>query len=216
MQEGTNPSVLNLALVNECTVLAGQLGLIQVSFAESLGSDHAALLTTLYPSDSIALQPPPTPTGYKPDEAHHSAWIKTFTTSLPYDAPNIGWNVNSLDCRLVLPENGVTSHETVTPLPSTLGMRERLHACITALDHAIETASQQNLEPRRNPHPKGVRWWNKQCSVAQTATRCTKGATRQAAFKTLLRTMWMAQCTWAHDLLHEATDSTDIWRMATT
>src|SRR5216683_6931982 len=104
MQEGTNPSVLNLALVNECTVLAGQLGLIQVSFAESLGSDHAALLTTLYPSDSIALQPPPTPTGYKPDEARHAAWIKMFMTSLPYDALDIGGNIDSLGCSLVLLE----------------------------------------------------------------------------------------------------------------
>jgi len=85
-----------------------------------------------------------------------------------------------------------------------------------ALNHAIETASHQNLEPRCTPHPKGVRWWNNECFIAQTATCCAKGAARQAAFKTLRCTMRMAQRMWAHDLLHEAADSTDIWHMATT
>ncbi len=208
--EGDHPSVIDLALINESAVVASQLGPVEVSFKESLGSDHAALITTLYPSNSIALAPPSAPTGYKPNEACRAAWIKTFMTSLPYDAPDIRWNIDSSGCSLVLPENGVTTHESVTPPPSALGARECLHAHIMALNHAIETMSQQNLEPCRAPHPKGVQWWNNKCSVAQTATRCAKGAAQQAAFKALCHTMQMAGRQWAHDLLHEAADSADI------
>src|SRR6266853_94491 len=47
-------------------------------------------------------------------------------------------------------------------------------------------------------------------------TCCAKGVQQQAAFKTLRHTMRTAQHTWAHELLHEAANSTDIWHMATT
>src|SRR5216683_6059265 len=87
--DGDQLSVIDLTLVNECMVMTSQLGPVAVSFKESLGSDHAALLTTLYPSNSIALAPPPAPSGYKPDEACHPMWIKTFMTSLPFDALDI-------------------------------------------------------------------------------------------------------------------------------
>src|SRR6266851_3645758 len=145
------PSVIDLTLINECAALSGQLSPVAVSFTESLGSDHAALLTTLYPSNSIALAPPPAPSGYKPDEACHPMWIKTFMTSLPFDALDISGNVNSFSCSLVLPENRVTTHKSVTPPPSTQETREHLHARIMALDHAIETTSRLNLEPHCAP-----------------------------------------------------------------
>ena len=66
------------------------------------------------------------------------------------------------------------------------------------------------------PHPKGVWWWNKACSIAQMATQHAQGATHCTTFKTLCQTMREACHQWAYDLLHEAADSADIWCMAVT
>ncbi len=82
-------------------VISGQLSPVEVSFTESLSSDHAALLMTIFPSDSIALMPPPAPSGYKPNKAHHAMWIKTFMTSLLFSALDICKNINSFSCSLV-------------------------------------------------------------------------------------------------------------------
>jgi len=124
------------------------LGPTTVSFSASLGSDHAALLTTLYPSDSLTLTPPPAPTGYKPDAAKRATWIKTFTTALPYSALDIGANGSGL-----LPtEDGVNACggdnplPSVTPSPSTQALEERLHARIHDFDIALETANRANLD----------------------------------------------------------------------
>jgi hypothetical protein len=38
-----------------------------------------------------------------------------------------------------------------------------LETAIHRLDTAIETACKESLEPRRNPHPRGVPWWNDEC-----------------------------------------------------
>ncbi len=51
------------------------------------------------------------------------------------------------------------------------------------LNHAIKEASHLMLKPKRNPYPKGVDWWNKECSYAHTLA-CTAmvGNTWMAAF----------------------------------
>jgi len=51
-------SVLDLTFLNKAAMALDQFSLYSVSFAESVGSDHAASLLTWYPETSLALVPP--------------------------------------------------------------------------------------------------------------------------------------------------------------
>jgi len=70
--------VLDLALLNEAAAISGQISDLQISFQESLTSDHAALRLLWYPAKSIAIAPPPTLTGYKVDDLYMDSWLKIF------------------------------------------------------------------------------------------------------------------------------------------
>jgi len=72
-KESDKPSVLDLAFANNGALIDGQLREIVVSRADSLSSDHAALLTSFTPSTHIALLPPPAPKGYKIEEEQWEA-----------------------------------------------------------------------------------------------------------------------------------------------
>jgi len=71
-------SVLDLAFLNEAAMASDQFSLYSVSFAESVGSDHAASLLTWHPETSLALVPPPAPVGFVIDDLVKDAWIKKF------------------------------------------------------------------------------------------------------------------------------------------
>jgi len=58
------PSVLDLALINEVAAISGQISALQISFDNSISSDHAALSLLWYPAESIAVAPPPELSGY--------------------------------------------------------------------------------------------------------------------------------------------------------
>ena len=72
-------SVLNLFLLNDCTIVTGHFSPMTISFDNSLGSDHAAL--------SIFWSPPFEPITYSPtilpgfiiDDALKDSWIKDFS-----------------------------------------------------------------------------------------------------------------------------------------
>jgi hypothetical protein len=68
-RETDHHSVLDLAFANDSALLSNQLGDVHVCFPDSIASDHAALLLTIIPIDSIAIIPPPAPKGYKADTA---------------------------------------------------------------------------------------------------------------------------------------------------
>jgi hypothetical protein len=63
----------------------GHVGLVEISEAESLGSDHVALLFSVFPSDHPSHIPNPSPAGYRAEDEQHQAWIKTFSSTLPYE-----------------------------------------------------------------------------------------------------------------------------------
>ncbi len=48
-----------------------------------------------------------------------------------------------------------------------------LEDLISTLNVAMEEASCLTLKPKRNPHPRGVNWWNKECDATHTAGRLT-------------------------------------------
>jgi hypothetical protein len=76
-------SVLDLAVVNDTAFIGTQLSEVEISFEEPLRSDHAALSLTIYPLHSLALLPPPAPTGYIYNEDARPAWVKEFNRALP-------------------------------------------------------------------------------------------------------------------------------------
>ena len=61
------------------------MGPVEISEAESLGSNHAALLFSVLPSDHPSHIPNPSPAGYQAEDEQHQAWIKTFSSTLPYE-----------------------------------------------------------------------------------------------------------------------------------
>jgi hypothetical protein len=149
--EGGRPLVLDLAFVNETTVFSHRVSMLTISPADSLSYDHATLILDIYPLDSIALLPPPAPTGFRPVDNHRDAWTKAFTAL----------TTNLTDACPEDPES----------LPA-----QWLLGTIKHLDNAIHIASQQTLEPRRPSNPKGADWWNEACSAAAATSRATPAA----------------------------------------
>jgi hypothetical protein len=77
-RDDTRPSILDLALANEAAAYSNQLSKLDVSMADSLGSDHAMLTLHVYPLDSLALIPPLQPKGYQVDTERQAAWTCAF------------------------------------------------------------------------------------------------------------------------------------------
>jgi len=77
-QDGHQPSVLDLALINEAAAISGQISDLYISFEESISSDHAALHLLWYPAESITIAPPPNLTGFVVDDLYMDSWLKLF------------------------------------------------------------------------------------------------------------------------------------------
>jgi hypothetical protein len=61
-----------------------------------------------------------------------------------------------------------------------------LNTLIADFDSLIQTACKATLKPRRNPHPKGARWWTDECTRLHTAARSTPpGPAQKMATKAL-------------------------------
>jgi hypothetical protein len=62
--ENARPSIIDLVFANEPALISTQISLVTVSWEDSLGSDHAAISLTIFPTTSTTLIPPPSPSGY--------------------------------------------------------------------------------------------------------------------------------------------------------
>jgi len=90
-----------------------------------------------------------------------------------------------------------------------------LDSLITDFDTLIQTTCKTTLKPRRNPHPKGARWWTDECTRLHTAAQSTPpGPSRKTASRALKNGIAQAKRNWAHDRLHQAVDAQDIWALA--
>ena len=76
---GLRPSIIDLALANESARYFTNLSALTVSWDQSEGSDHAALLINFYPEER---QPPPREEsrGFHIDPTRQEAWTNTFKT----------------------------------------------------------------------------------------------------------------------------------------
>ena len=74
---GSKPSIIDLALANESARYFANLSALTVSWDQSKGSDHAALLINFYPEER---QPPPREElrGFYIDPAKQEDWTNTF------------------------------------------------------------------------------------------------------------------------------------------
>jgi len=190
-KDADHPSVLDLAFGNEAALIGGQIGPIKISEQDSLGSDHAALLFKVYPTDSLAIIPPPAPKGYQTNEEKKTDWIKAFMTLLP--------------CSLIMDDDSE---------PQGI---ELLRNKIKQFNYVIKEASRQTLKPKQAVDPRGVQWWNDECSAAHTLARIASTHEEKCkANKALRNTVAHAKRTWAYEQLHHATNSKDIWRLAKT
>jgi hypothetical protein len=166
----------------------GHVGSVEISKAESLGSDHAALLFSILPSDHPSHVPSPSLAGYRAKDKQRQVWIKTFSSTLPYEPMAIPSDRTNLDgermikgltdpacIHMTQPNSYILSGE-VGPAgdsedildhtqPSEL-YEDRLWRRLKAFNHAIDAANWKNLKPKRNPDPRGVRWWNEECTAA--------------------------------------------------
>jgi len=59
--------------------------------------------------------------------------------------------------------------EALGPAISSPLIATPLENLIKTLDNAMEEASHLTLEPKCNPYPKGIDWWNNECDAAHTA-----------------------------------------------
>jgi len=85
-RDGVQPSVLDLALINEAAAISGQISPPLISFNALITSDHAALSLLWYPAEAIAIAPPPILSGYMVDDLLVDSWTKLFS---PLPAPHI-------------------------------------------------------------------------------------------------------------------------------
>jgi hypothetical protein len=167
-REGEKESIIDLVLANEVALWMGHVGPVEISEAESLGSDHAALLFSVLPSDHPSHIPSPSPAGYRAEDKQRQAWIKMFSSTLPYDM--ILSSHTNLDrermiegltdpaCVHMTQLNSFTLSGEVGPagdpedIPNRAQPSEmceaRLMRCLQAFDHAIDTTNQKNLKPK--------------------------------------------------------------------
>jgi len=85
-RDDRQPSVLDLALINEAAAISGQISPLLISFDGSISLDHAALSLLWYPAESIAIAPPPELSGFAIDDLLMESWLKLFG---PIKAPPI-------------------------------------------------------------------------------------------------------------------------------
>jgi hypothetical protein len=92
---------------------------------------------------------------------------------------------------------------------------DRLLRRLKAFDHAIDTANRKNLKPKRNPNPRGVHWWNEECTAARALVyHAQTGEIRRQAFRDLRQIIKKAKRSWADNLLNNIDSVADMWRMA--
>ena len=84
-----------------------------------------------------------------------------------------------------------------------------------AFDNAIDTTNRTNLKPKKNPDPRGMKWWNDEYTAAHSLVyHAPTGEAHWQAFKELRRTIIKAKHTWGHKVLNGADSTAYIWRMA--
>jgi len=78
--------------------ISGQISALQISFDNSISSDHAALSLLWYPVESIAIAPPPELSGYAIDDLLKDSWLKWFGPLPDSDITDIPSLIDATTC----------------------------------------------------------------------------------------------------------------------
>ena len=85
----------------------------------------------------------------------------------------------------------------------------------TKFHDTIMTTCQRHLDKIKSRSPKGVVWWNDECSAKSHLLRTAHaGKERKDASRVFRRTVQEAKRSWAHQQLFENTKTENIWNMA--
>jgi hypothetical protein len=104
----------------------------------------------------------------------------------------------------------VTSNHVCTNVDGLVA----LVANISAFDTTVETVNKQTLDPKTTLKHMGYRWWNKECSVANTLAWSHSRPTRHEAFLALRRVTRKAKREWAHGILNDTSSPEEMWHLA--
>jgi Reverse transcriptase (RNA-dependent DNA polymerase)/Endonuclease-reverse transcriptase len=96
------------------------------------------------------------------------------------------------------------------PLPEITDLQSLQSTADRLLDD-INGVCATMFRPRKTPDPKGVRWWNVECSTALAMVTSCQGQERQRAAKAFRITLADAKRAWGEALLHQ-TDAPNLWQ----
>jgi len=174
-RDGIQPSVLDLALINEAAAISGQISPLSISFVDSVSSDHAALSLFWYPAEAIAIAPPPELTGYQVDHDFFEDWSKFFTALLPEPTPLL--TIESL-C-----EASISLHKDI--------------------DSASASVFKCRKYP--DPHGVRWWNKDCNLALTAVYSQDLHGPARKSAIRTLRNVIAQSKRQWAHNFLHHTT-----------
>jgi hypothetical protein len=93
-------------------------------------------------------------------------WEPTDSIGNVHMMPKDQSNPPCIHMILEINPRGQTKMGTLNHVCIDVGEENLLWTHVKAFDHAINTANRQTLKPKKTPNLHGVRWWNKECSVA--------------------------------------------------
>ena len=218
-RDGDQALVLDLVISNKAAATDYRLSEAEISFPDSLSSDHAVISILIYPSLSIALQPPPQPTRYNTDDKLKQPWIKAFRLALgPSDAATVLSMGAAPAHKAEPPRGGDDATKQPAALDSGTGpgleppWQTRSYLAVEIFDRAIQVANHTTLKPKHVPNPKSPQWWDNNCTAAYNLVRTVNSRREcQTVVKVLQRTIAVAKREWAHGVLHDAQDARDLW-----
>jgi hypothetical protein len=182
-QDGQRDSTIDLVWSSTEALAWARVSEVEVTFADSVGSDHAALTWTWSPAraDAADKSNNPTATGYVIDLTERDAWSARCAEQL-----------------------------NTTP-PADLASKAGLDREAETLVAAMTSASAAVFKPRRVRKGEIQKWWNANCNHAVQRVKEADSATeRTAAHHRLRQVIRKAKREWADTIMAEASGD-DIW-----
>jgi hypothetical protein len=178
-------STLDLVWTSTDMIGRRQLSEVNVSFDESLGSDHAALSWDWTPTQANATDTSLDPKikGYVTDPAKKKEWSES--------------------CALLLKRTNSMDRAAWSPaaLESEAG----------ALIDAMTGASHATFKPRRHTQGEAQKWWSPECSDAvEKVQGADRGPNKTAASRALRSVIRKAKRAWADKVTSEVS-ANDVW-----
>ena len=132
------------------------------------------------------------------------SWVPTTAIPLTSPSPLPGFKIVDELRDSWIRRFRLSPTPSIYDIPSLDDAAKQLHIDIDNASHAL-------FQARQTPDPRGVRWWNTECSAALTALTTATGAARRTATNALRATILAAKRQWAQDFL-DCTDPNNLWQ----